>query len=660
MKKTLLLFFCALSFSAIKAQNSCSMAMAISLGTYSVDDVNGAIQTTSCTTAQLTGAAEWYTFTPTEDIAVFITSDMTPYQDTRLFVFTGDCTTGLQCEAFDDDSGANYSSSLAISLSANTTYYIVWDNFWNPGGFNFSITETEIVAPLIGFDTDNAPVNAFGGADFNGDHLDDLVEINFGTINVALQQEDGSFIVNPYSVNSITHSPSWSFTMGDLNEDGMADLICGGGEGVSILMSNPSNNSFTEFISPIYIFSQRGNCVDMDNDGKLDVFMCHDIAPNVRFMNNGNNTFETIQGGLGDTPDGGNYGSVWIDYDNDCDMDLFIAKCRGGLSEASRNQLHRNNGDGTFTDVSEASGLADYVQTWSSAWGDFDNDGDMDVVVGASSFTTGHHKVMRNNGDGTFTDVTAGSGWDTFNGTSIEYQAGDFDNDGRIDVIGGGNYIALNNGDFTFTFSPSAVGSGSIGDFNNDGFLDVVSFQTIFYNEGNDNNYIKVATVGTESNLDGIGARVTITTASGEQIREIRSGEGFRHMSSLNAHFGIGTETAVEKIHICWPSGIEDEILNPAINTLHVIEEGSFGVNVTEQIAREIEIYPNPATDILTVKNGSEWLGAQVLIHDATGKMMSSETLNNNQIRVNQLPAGFYTMKLIKGKNTISKTFLKQ
>src|SRR5690606_25994650 len=116
-----------------------------------------------------------------------------------------------------------------------------------------------------------------------------------------------------------------------------------------------------------------------------------------------------------------NYGSVWIDYDNDGDQDLFIAKCRGGSSSARINELHRNNGDGTFTDVSIESNLSDPVQTWSSAWNDFDNDGDMDVVVGASSTADGSHKFMRNNGDGTFTDITAGSGWDANTHLNIEH-----------------------------------------------------------------------------------------------------------------------------------------------------------------------------------------------------------------------------------------------
>src|SRR5690606_11032842 len=158
-------------------------------------------------------------------------------------------------------------------------------------------------------------------------------------------------------------------------------------------------------------------------------FICHDVQPNVYFLNNGTGGYELEQGGLGDHPDGGNYGSIWVDYDNDGDADLFIAKCRGGGSSAGMNELHRNDGVDGFTEVAclntNTSGMADMLQTWSSAWADYDNDGDMDALVGASSNSNGLHKLMVNNGDGTFSDVTANSGYDTFSSLNIEHIAHD-------------------------------------------------------------------------------------------------------------------------------------------------------------------------------------------------------------------------------------------
>jgi hypothetical protein len=221
----------------------------------------------------------------------------------------------------------------------------------------------------------------------------------------------------------------------DLNKDGYNDLLYGGGNGVSFLKSNGNGTGYNHSTTSDYVFSQRSNFVDLNNDGNLDAFVCHDVAPNVYYINDGNGNLTFNQGGIGDHPNGGNYGSIWIDYNNDGQSDLFIAKCRGGQNTAKINELHRNNGDGTFTNVSSEANLSDSVQTWSSAWNDFDNDGDMDVVVGASSFSDGSHKVMKNNGDGTFTNITTGSGWDDFTGLSIEYVSYDFNNDGLIDII---------------------------------------------------------------------------------------------------------------------------------------------------------------------------------------------------------------------------------
>src|SRR5690606_812778 len=426
--------------------------------------------------------------------------------------------------------------------------------------------------------------------DMNGDFLDDIVSVSIDNINI-LYQTDSGFTPENFPTSYADNMPGWSMAAGDFNGDGYNDLLYGGGSGATFMFSNEFGNGYTEASPGEYIFSQRTNFVDINNDGNLDAFVCHDIAPNVYYLNDGNNGLEYHQGGLGDYPSGGNYGSVWIDYNNDGLIDMYIAKC-GGAEERYTDQLHRNNGDGTFTNVAQLVNMNNKTQTWSSAWADYDNDGDMDAFIGASSFSTGGHKLMRNDLDeGIFTDVTTGSGLDTYSGTSLEHAPADFNNDGFVDIFVNNNRILLNNGDMTFTPVIVPFSSASIGDLNDDGFLDAFVGNYVYFNNGNSNHWLKINTIGTESNRNGIGARVELYTESGMQIRDVRSGEGFERMSSLNTHFGLGTDDEIIKVIVRWPSGIVDTIENPDVDTTLVIVEGDHVMGVDDVNVNQFSIY---------------------------------------------------------------------
>jgi PKD repeat protein len=111
------------------------------------------------------------------------------------------------------------------------------------------------------------------------------------------------------------------------------------------------------------------------------------------------------------------------------------------------------------------------------------------------------------------------------------------------------------------------------GDINNDGFIDIIYGYTIYKNNGNSNNWLTVTVEGTNSNRNGIGARVEIYGAWGKQIRDIRSGIGFRYMGTLNAHFGLGNAAVIDSVIVRWPSGNVDLVCNPDKNSvLHIIE----------------------------------------------------------------------------------------
>ena len=497
----------------------------------------------------------------------------------------------------------------------------------------------------------------------NGDFLDDIVGVSSTNINVLVQEENGTFTSKDYPTSDVQYLPGWSLAAGDFNADGYNDLLYGSSYGVSFMISefNGANLSYNTVAGPQYVFSQRSNFVDINNDGNLDAYVCHDTDASVYYLNDGSNNPVFHQGGLGDYPTGGHYGSIWIDYNNDGLIDLYIAKC-GGEEERRKNQLYRNNGDGTFTNVAQQANLDGTSENWSSAWGDFNNDGYMDVFNGINAqmqSDSGHHELMKNNGDGTFSDVTAGSGFDVFDGKSREHFTYDFDNDGYLDIAGNSHRIFLNNGDMTFTPAIAPFSEASIGDLNNDGFLDAYVYGTIYLNNGNSNNWLKINTIGTESNRNGIGARVELYSNLGMQIRDVRSGDGFSYMSSLNTHFGLGTDTEIEKVIVRWPSGIVDTIENPDINTTLVVVEGDHQMGLNNMGADLFSIYPNPVKDVLHIQ-GELMQNVNYEIFHINGQQVQKGKINKSTIHVNGLAKGIYVISITQNGKKSNVKFIKQ
>lgn len=412
--------------------------------------------------------------------------------------------------------------------------------------------------------------------DMNGDYLDDIVRVQTNGINIDFQRPDGTF-THQFSPASFENSPNWSICAGDLDGNGFNDLLFGGGSAVSFVMANADGTEYTEYFNSDYIFSQRSTFFDIDLDGDLDAFVCHDVDLSHPYRNvDGMGTMVEDQSLISTINLPGNYAAIWVDYNNDGYSDLYITKCRGGAQPgdpARTNGLYRNNGDGTFTEVGEEANMADNAQSWATVFEDFDNDGDFDAFIVNHDF---QNRFMINNGDGTFTDTIASTGINPFDLGSWENTAGDFNNDGYVDILSEmNNELYLNNGDLTFTGQDLPFDEGGVGDFNNDGFLDVIRGSNMFLNDANDNNWIKFNTRGLISNNNGIGSRIIIYGEWGTQMREVRSGTSFSPMSSLCAHFGIGAATQVDSVVVQWPSGIRTVVENPAVNVMHSLVEAS-------------------------------------------------------------------------------------
>ena len=647
------------------AQDTCAGALPItSAGSFVVAAVNGTqVPTPVCTTngsVTTTPAGEWYAYTPSNDHTVTITTDIvqnTPRIDTRVHIYSGPCS-NLVCLAGDDDSGANYSSVVTFNVTANTTYMIAWDNRWTASGFTFNLIEAPVVVPppapitytIQNIGTINSSYNLCV-ADMNGDGKDDVAGVSANNLRIHYQGTAGTFSVTDFPITGTSKMPTWSMAAGDCNKDGYNDLVLGSGDGLSVWRSNSTGTAYSNYTPGDYIFCQRTNFADLNNDGILDVFSCHDIAPNCYYLNNSSNNLTFYQstvtaGAMTFGTIGGNYATLFTDFDNDGDSDVFVSKCSGPPCE-----LHRNDGNGVYTDISAIAQInVTPIQTWSSAIADYDNDGDMDVIITAS---TGLHKYFRNNLDTTntteeaFSNITAGSGWDTNTATNIDNSAYDVDNNGVVEVVGGGNKIRVNQGNSTFAPVPySGISVGAVGDLNNDGFLDILNGSNIRYAIPNGNNWIKVTLKGIQSNSNGIGARVEIYGAWGKQIRDIRSGEGFKYMSSLNAHFGIGTSTAISQVKIIWPSGVVDVIYNPTINQMLTVTEASSPMKVDEVSGSKFVLSPNPASDLITLSNLDNLSVVKLSIISTDGKLVKNVTLTNNTFSVSELSNGMYILSI--------------
>lgn len=644
------------------AQSDCNNALAISAGTHTVDTIVGTDATTLiCSGGTDLGThTEWYSYTANDEFTVVVSTDLpiNDGKDTRFQVYSGSCG-NLSCVGGDDDGGGGFLSIAAFQAVQGEEYLIAFDDRWEPSGFDFSLTETPPSQSLVSFTSSGITLSgsAYCITDMDGDHLDDVVGVNGTNINMHFQQPGGSFLSTDVATTQADNTASWSLCAGDLDGNGFNDLLYGGGSGVTFMMANSDGTSFTEISGPEYVFSQRSNMVDINGDGNLDAFVCHDVQPNVFYMNDGFGNLVYQQGGLGNTSDGGNYGSVWTDFDGDHDIDMFIAKCRGGNGPANINQLHVNDGLGNYTEMAGAYNLADSVQTWSSAWGDYDNDGDMDVLVGASSTSNGSHKLMRNDGN-TFVDITLGSGFEFHSGTSTEWNTHDYNNDGFLDVFGGGA-LMLGNGDMTFVQTSISPYNGPVGDLNDDGFQDIQNGSTLYLNNGNSNHYLKVYTVGTASNVNGIGARVEVVTPSGRQIRDVKSGDGFRYMSSMTAHFGLGEDTEIIEVNVYWPSGIINTVSGPDVDQgLEIVEGVNVGIE-DQVLSPEFAVFPNPATTELYLSADQSLIGAQYSILSISGQVVLSGSMDQRPVNVVELPVGVYVVRLLNQGVEMHTQFMK-
>jgi hypothetical protein len=395
-------------------------------------------------------------------------------------------------------------------------------------------------------------------------------------------------------------------------------------------------------------FSSSAVWFDYDNDGKLDLYVAHYVEWTIDtdqyctldnknksyctpqrfkgqsgtlFHNLGNGRFENVtrRAGLYDTSSKG-LGVAMLDFDNDGYIDLFVS------NDTEPNKLYHNNRNGTFTDVGVTAGVA-YGDAGTvragmgTDAGDYDNSGAESITLG--NFTNEGMSLYHNDGLGLFTDQALMTGLSRMSLQSLTFGNFffDYDLDGLLDILAINGHVAddisflqptlryrqplqlfhnLGKGhweDATKKLGPALsraiVGrGGAYADVDNDGDLDLIITQnngptSLLRNDnGNQNDFLKVKTVGTRSNRDGIGARVSVRTENGVQLhRMVRSGSSYLSQSELPLTFGLGkpgTNKAVT-VDIVWPSGHKDTVGAVAVNQFVTIQEGK-GIVSTQPI----------------------------------------------------------------------------
>ena len=386
---------------------------------------------------------------------------------------------------------------------------------------------------------------------------------------------------------------SWA----DYDNDGYLDLavitIVAGKP--PVLFKNSKRFSFTDVSQKAGLTIEGPNpnqalWVDFDNDGSVDLFQAG-TGGSLLYRNQGDGSFKEVSGPAGLGAKSKTNGAVWFDSNNDGRQDLF-------LTNTGYNTFYLNDGDGTFTDYTEKSGLSGEPswRTTSACTGDYNGDGFFDLYV-TNMGRLSRNALYRNNGDGTFTDVTDETvTQDAGDGRTCAWV--DFDADGDLDLFTT-NHIRPNKlfrntgkGSFIDTApragldSPIDIFSATWADYDRDGYIDVLlnghMGTALMKNNGNSNNSItlKLEGDGKKTNRSAIGTRVEVSSPAGDQIREVSGGRGCCEQDMLPLYFGLGKSEAAD-IDITWPSGKVCSFKGIAVDKVreYTISEIKCGIN---------------------------------------------------------------------------------
>lgn len=436
--------------------------------------------------------------------------------------------------------------------------------------------------------------------DFDNDGWPDIYVSNFGKNRLYHNNHDGTFTDVAEKAGVTLGGWSTGATWGDYDHDGFLDLFVPGyakfdPDKPPISGKGDLPAGFCQFRGVEVMCGPRGLPGEHDH----------------LFHNNGDGTFSDVSVKAGVSDPRGYYGfaSVFVDIDDDGWLDLAVA------NDSVPKYLYRNKHDGTFEDISYLSGFAlnDEGREQAAmgiAVGDYNRDGKLDFYI--TNFSDDYNTLYRNDGDASFSDISARAGIAALTIPFLGWGTGflDYDNDGLLDIFvaNGHVYPGVDQQDWGTTWAqrplllrnrdgmkfeevPPATGSGlaivvpargaAFGDLFNDGHIDVVlnnmdSPPTLLRNIlKNSNHWLAFKLVGgPKSPRDAIGAKVFVTTGAVRQRADVFSGGSYASSSDQRLHFGLGGATKVDQVEIRWPSGLKQEITVPAVDRVYTVVEG--------------------------------------------------------------------------------------
>lgn len=432
---------------------------------------------------------------------------------------------------------------------------------------------------------------AVSTADYDNDGDADLFVTNFGGFVLYRNNGDETFsdVTDVAFAGSVRDWWYGGSAWGDYDNDGLLDLyVCGyvdlskrprntdlrfpmDFEGLpNTLFRNNGDGSFTDVTKRAHVGdafrkSMQALFADFNDDGRPDIFVANDTDANSLFLNRGDGTFKEFSGPSGTSSTDGSMGIAYGDYNNDGKMDLFISNYTGEADILLMLVDNASSNDGRVRNAIYQSDFDSPIllqRTWGKVgWGtglfDFDNDGDLDLFIanGHLNAVSGDNRdenlLFENDGTGKFSDCSSTSG--ILNAGKRIYRGvgfADYDNDGRVDL-----YV-VNNGEKSYDAREDRSG-------------------VLLRNRSNNgNHWLKVRLRGTKSNRDGYGTKVKITAGSRAQIRELVSGGGYFSANAKELYFGVGKAQKIDRLEVKWPSAATQAFTDITVDQTILLIEG--------------------------------------------------------------------------------------